>query len=413
MRSLVPVVCVVVVVAACGRAPGVAASGDYKLYEATSQHSEIVVIDSRTHTIERTLPLGTPSPGWTHLYTVSSDSMVDLDPETGATLHTLPIPGNYQLPPATLNGMPGGLSPNGSWLALESFDKTSTTPTASHLIVIDTSYASPPRRIDLDGFFSLDAVSNDGMRVYLIEYVSPAAYRVRMYDVSAARLDPNVVFDKSDGSEAMTGLRLSGIPSPDGHWLYSLYVREGMSPFIHALSLDGPLAFCIDLPGAGYSSDSNGFRWSIAMPTGGAQLFATNAATGVASEVNVGTDAPPAVARSVEIASGNAVAGRFAEDVQAKEFGANASVIPPDGKTLVTAASSGVVWIDTTGLRAGTRLLTNWNVMSLALNKDGTVLWVLGDSGRIAEISMASRQVSATFDAGGRYPMALMRVEAA
>ncbi len=412
MRSLVPAVCVVVVVAACGRAPAVGAGGDYKLYEATSQHSEIAVIDSRTHAIERTLPLGTPSPGWTHLYTVSSASMVDLDPETGAALHTVPLPGDYQLPPATLSGMPGGLSQNGRWLTLESFDKTSSVPAASHLLLIDTSYASPPRRVDLNGFFSFDAVSNDGRRVYLIEYVSAAVYRVRMYDVNVGQLDPNIVFDKSDGSEAMTGLRLSGISSPDGHWLYSMYVREGASPFIHALSLDGPLAFCLDLPGSGYSTDTNAFHWSIAMTAGGAKLYAANAASGIASELNTDAGGVPSVARSVRTVPGTAAAGHFAQDVQAKEFGANAAVITADGKTMVAAANTGIVWIDTSGLRASTRALGNWTVWSLALSPDGSVLWALADSGRIAEISMSSRQVAATYDPGARNPLSLMRVEA-
>lgn len=412
MRAIALGFCGLLLVAACGRPAGSAMTGDYMLYEATSQTSQIAVIDSRTHAILRHLPLGTPSPDWKHLYSVNLDTLVDLDLETGATLHSIRLPGNYRLPPATLSGMPGGLSQDGRWLTLESVEPATPVPTNTHLLVIDTSYATAVRRIDLDGFFSFDAVSNDGKRVSLIEYVSPAVYHVRMYDLSARQLDPNIVFDKGDGSEAMTGLRLSGIPSPDGHWLYSVYVREGMSPFIHALSLDGPLAFCIDLPGGGYSSDANAFRWSIAMPASGARLFATNAANGVASELNVTSDSMPGLARSVQIGSGGSVAAGFAQGVQAKELGANAAVITPDGQTMVTAGSTGIVWIDTKGLHAGTRLLDRWNVASLALSADGKYLWALSDGGKIAEVKMASREVAATFDAEA-YPLALMRVEAA
>ncbi len=412
MRNLLALACTAVVIAACGHGPATAAGGDYKLFEATTEHSQIAVIDSRTHAIERTLPLGTPSPDWRHLYSVVSDTLVDTDPATGAARHTLKLPGYYQLPPATLSGLPGGLSQNGRWLALEAFDDSTATPTGSHIVVVDTTYAATIRRIDLNGYFTFDAISNDGQRLYLIEYTSQATYRVRMYDLPIGQLDPNVVFDKSDGSLAMTGLRLSGIPSSDGHWLYSMYIREGASPFIHALSLDGTIAFCLDLPGLGYSSDMNAFHWSIAMAADGSKLYATNAASGTASELNTGADAMPAVARSVQIDSGKAVAGLFAQDVQAKEFGANAAVLTPDGKTLVTAASSGIVWIDTSGLRAGTRLLNDWTVWSLALSPDGSVLWVLRDSGEIAEISMRSGQVAATFNPGAGYPLALMRVEA-
>ncbi|MEO8745093.1 MAG: hypothetical protein ABI334_09715 [Candidatus Dormiibacterota bacterium] len=414
MRNLLSLVCVAVVMAACGRAPVSQASGDYKLYEATTQHSNIAVIDSRTHAIERTLPLGTPSAGWTHLYSVSSDSLVDTDPATGRALHTLKLPGYYQLPPATLSGLPGGLSQNSRWLALESSHPTSAVPTTTHIVVVDTTYAKALRRIDLNGYFTFDAISNDGQRVYMIEYLSAGTYHVRMFDLLAGQLDPTVIFDKSDGSSAMAGLRLSGIPSPDGHWLYSVYVREHASPFIHALNLDGPIAFCIDLPGYGYATGNgeDALHWSIAMPAGGARLYAANGATGVASEVSLTGDTSPTLARSIQIETGKAVAGLFVQDVQAKEFGANATVITPDGKTMVTAASSGIVWIDTTGLHAGARALSNWTLWSLALSPDGSVLWALGDSGRIAEISMGSRQVTSTYDPGAGYPLSLMRVVA-
>jgi len=120
----------------------------------------------------------------------------------------------------------------------------------------------------------------------------------------------------------------------------------------------------------------------------------------------------PALARSVQIGAGGSVARGLAPVVQAKELGANAMVIAPDGKTLVAAGSSGIVWIDTGGLHAGTRLLNDWTVTSLALSPDGKVLWALNDAGKVAEIQMASRQVAATFDAEA-YPIALMRVEAA
>ena len=63
MRSLRTMVCLAVLVAACGRVPGgPVASGDYKLYEAVSDRSQIAVIDSRSHTVERWLGLGHADP---------------------------------------------------------------------------------------------------------------------------------------------------------------------------------------------------------------------------------------------------------------------------------------------------------------------------------------------------------------
>ena len=287
MRALVLAIGVLVIVAGCGRIPGAQISaGDYKLYEAasTSSAQQVSVIDSRSHTVERTIPLGTPSPDWTHLYTVTDHNLVDLDPQTGATFRTLGLPGDFQLPPATFSGVPGGLSQNGRWLVLESFDaNTDGVRTATHLLVVDTSYAKATRQVNLNGFFEFDAVSNDGQRIFLIEYLAGNQYHVRFYDFGAGRLDPNVIFDKSDGSSAMAGVRLSGIPSHDGQWLYSVYVRQDKSTFIHALNLDVPFALCLDLPGSGYMANPDEFHWSLAMNAAGTRLYAANGATGTSS----------------------------------------------------------------------------------------------------------------------------------
>src|SRR5258708_4502379 len=193
MRALLCVVAATLVVAGCGRAgPGpVPQSGDYKLYTATStQTSQLVsVIDTRSHAVERNLPSGTPSPDWTHLYSVKDAILIDLDPQTGATRHRMHLQGPFQLPEATIGGLPGGLSQDGHWLVLQSFDATgSDTPTATHFLVIDTSYKNAAKRIDLNGYFQFDAVSNDGQRLYLIEYLSSKGYCVRDFNVGSGKL---------------------------------------------------------------------------------------------------------------------------------------------------------------------------------------------------------------------------------
>jgi hypothetical protein len=411
MRGLVALVCAVVVVSACGRAPGAPIdTGDLKLYEAISDHSQIAVIDSRSHSVERTLPLGVPTADWRHLYSVRSDTVIDTDPLTGSTIRSLKLPGYYQLPPATLSGLPGGLSQNGQWLVLQSFDPTSgSTSKTSHFFVVETTFNAAPIRVDLPGFFQFDTISNDGIYLYLIEYVSATSYRVRMYNLPAQLMNPQVVIDKTDPKDFMTGQRLSGIPSKDGAWLYSMYVRENDTPFIHALTLQGaPIAFCIDLPGSGYKSDGSAFQWSLAMTADGTRLYAVNGAKGVVSEVNLGSSL--GLARSVHIDTGRLVASLLVQNVEAKEFGANAAVVSPDGRTLVAATGSGLVLIDTADLRVRSQALSGWTVWSLSLSPDGKVVYALSDGGKIAEVSMTTGQVGQTYDSGAGYPLAIMRV---
>jgi hypothetical protein len=418
MRSLVTMVCLAVLVAACGRVPGgPTESGDYNLYEAVSDRSQIAVIDSRSHTVDRWLGLGTPTRDWKRLYSVAGTSLNAVDPQTGASIASLQLPGYYHLPSVTMGGMPGGLSQNGAYIVVESFEDTPNgPPSASHFLVINASLSAAPEEVDLKGYFAFDAISNDGSRLYLIEYISSTSYHVRYYEVGARQMYPNVIVDKFNPTESMNGLKLSGVPSTDGGYLYSVYARESGTPFIHALDLSGtPIAFCIDLPGSGFSSVDYGtaFHWSLAMSADGSHLYAANAPLGVVSEVNVGPNNGPGLARSVHIDSGKTVASIFAKDVQAKEFGANAAVVSQDGKTLVTSGSSGIVWIDTASLRVSMHALDNWTVWSLALSPGGTVLYVLSDSGLIAEVSMDSRQVVATFNPHAGNPMDLMRVAAA
>jgi sugar lactone lactonase YvrE len=184
-------------------------------------------------------------------------------------------------------------------------------------------------------------------------------------------------------------------------------------PFIHALFLSGPFAVCIDLPGKGYQSDYNALDWSIAMSRDGSHLYAANAAAGVVSDVNLTGSSAPGVSRSVNIDSGRSATNIFAQDVQAKELGANASVISTDGNTLVTVGSSGIVFIDTRALHLTARALTDQVIRSLALSPDGKILYVLNENGTFTEVSMDTRKVGATFNPSAGNPLELMRVVAA
>ncbi len=383
---------------------------------SSSSSEQVAVIDSKSHAVVRTLPLGVASPDWAHLYTVRSDALLDVDPQTASVSRSLLLGGPYQLPPAAIDGVPGGLSQNGDWLVVESFDGAgSALPTATHLLVISAASWKVFRRLDLTGDFQYDAISNDGGRLYLIQYLSPTEYDVRLYDLIAGQLDANIVVDKADGNQAMAGLRLSGVASPDGHWLYSLYVRQNQSPFIHALSMDGPFAFCIDLPGTGYMSPAGGseFHWSLGMSGDGSRLYAVNGALGLVADVNPATNFQPAVKRIVHFSTGTASGGPV-QGVQAKEISAEGVVVSSDGKTLVAAGGTGLVWIDAWNLQAQTRALGDWRIAGVVASPDGQAIYALADSGMIAQLSMSTAAIKDSFDwRQPGYPITLMRVAAA
>jgi len=397
MRRLAFLICAGLVVAGCAATEEGPRAANNKLYEAVAGQT-ISVIDSRTHATDRRLPLGVPSSDWKHLYSIASASLVDTDPQTGSTLGTLNLGGNYKLPPATANGIPGGLSRNGSWLVVES-----STGTSTRMLLIDTVSLKVYRQVDLQGTFHFDAVSDDGMRLYMIQILNSREYYVRLYDLVLGQLDENIVVDKSDGNQAMTGLRLSGLATPGGGWLFSMYVRSQENPFVHALSLGGPFAFCLDLPGGGYNSNQAEMQWSLAMSPDGTRLYAANPATGMVATISNGDNSAPAILRTARFDNPGAESSW--------RSGANAAVVSKDGSRLVVAGSSGVAWIDTSNLRLRDHTLSGWHVSTIGLSPDGQTLYAVSDRGRVAEVSMSSATVINEFDAEGA-PMALMRVAA-
>jgi len=388
---------VLFVTAACAGGPTQPppSSGHVRLIEATA--GEIAVIDSTTHLAIRHLPLGVPSANWQHLYSISGTALVDTDPASGLTRTTLQLPGSYQLPAATSSGLPGGTSPDGSWLVAQSFDGTAT-----HFVVVGTTEMRIAHTANLTGHFNFDAISNDGQRLYLIQYLNGREYYVRLFNVLAGTLDENIVVDKSNGEQSMSGLRLSGIATPGGSWLFSMYVREQESPFIHALSLDGPYAFCLDLPGSGYGSNASEMHWSIAMTETGDSIYAVNSATGVVAWIDNSQQYNPNVKRTVRLPGGTSA-----------RVGHNAAVLSRDGRSLVVAGSTGLDWIDVTTLAVRARALTDWRVWSVGLSPDGNSVYAIDERGRVAEVGTSSGAVKSIFDPGVGRPIALMRVASA
>jgi hypothetical protein len=413
MRRLLLAICGLVLIAGCGKVPpGPLAGGDFRLYEAASTSSSqlIAVINPTSQATESRLPLGALSLDGKHLYTVGSSTLQDIDPHSGAVARTLKLPRSSSLPPATLGGIPGGLSQNGQWLVL----KMGGAEGSSHMLLIDTSQFKVAAQIDLDGYFEFDAIDNTGTRLYLIEYtnITQGYYRVRVYEVAAGQLGSYTVIDKGGNGtpDPMSGVRLSGVFSPDGQWLYSVYARQGSGAFVHALNLTMPFAYCLDLPDSGSPTDA--FHWSLALTADGKHLYAANGAMGSVTQIDNLDGYNPSIVRTKKLGSAGAAANALAQNVDAKELGANGAVLSGDGATLVTSGATGLIWIDTSTLQMRSQQLRNWTVWSLIGSPDGSRVYVLNDAGAIAELSMSDGRMGATFNPAVGSPIGWLRVEA-
>jgi hypothetical protein len=131
---------------------------------------------------------------------------------------------------------------------------------------------------------------------------------------------------------------------------------------------------------------------------------------GWVGQIPIGGNAWPSLSSTSKIGSGRSASLSLVQSASAREFGFNASVVSPDGKTLITAAATGIVWLDTATLQTRASALDGWHVWSMGLTPDGKTLYALNDDGQIAEVGVASAKVGARFNPRAGQPVALMRV---
>jgi hypothetical protein len=134
--------------------------------------------------------------------------------------------------------------------------------------------------ITLRGSYDVDAVSNDGRRLFLIQYLRNG-YLVRFYDVARQSLAARVLTEKG---APMQGLAWDAVASPDGHYLFTLYLRGDGATEIHTLDLRRGTAVCIDLPRGDLPSIQ---QYALALAPDGRTLFAANPMLRLVATVDV------------------------------------------------------------------------------------------------------------------------------
>jgi hypothetical protein len=323
----------------------------------------MAVIDAASSRVARTLPAGTPSPDWTRIYAAGGGALTVTDALTGAALASHPAPswaGTVRT------------SPDGRWLAL-----ASTAPgTRSRFQVQDAAFARPAVRVDLPGSFTFDGVSNDGRRLYLLEWIAPGRYHVRMYDLAAGRLSPDVIAEKgAPPGSAMSGEAVNSLATADGLEQLTLYQRnaEGHA-FVHVLPIgpDGafgqhqPIAFCVDLPGPAEG-------WLMVPGITGSWFYAVNPTAGLVVGLAASGGQPPDV-----------VQGRFPPAGGAPTDAAAA--VSADGKTLYIGGATGLLALSTASFSVKARALQDRTITGLAVAPDGSSIYAVSALSRLLRI---------------------------
>lgn len=198
---------------------------------------------------------GATAPGDPYRYIAlparGATTLVKLRRDDGVPLRHRLLEGESVVPAVAMDASTTGLSADGATLVLID-PRRPTPPRVTHMTLVDTLTLRPTRRLALPGDFSLDGVSPDGRRLYVVQYhggrSDPLDYAVRVYDVARRRLAPQPLTDPRNPDEKMTGFPMTRATSADGRWAYTLY-QGGSENFVHALDLARGRAFCIDLHG--------------------------------------------------------------------------------------------------------------------------------------------------------------------
>ncbi|MGH2960917.1 MAG: hypothetical protein ACRDL3_01790 [Solirubrobacterales bacterium] len=203
-----------------------------------------------------------------------------VDQEGGEVIESKPLEDELTVPAVAYDGSPSGLSADGETLVL--IRPRAAFPQAkTRFAVLGAEQLSLREAVTLRGDFSFDAISPDGSRIYLIEYLSrtdPTRYEVRAYDVPSGRLVREPIVDPNEPPGEMRGYPMSRALSPDGRWAYTLYDGGGDHPFVHALDTAEGRAVCIDIhaladyPGFRGALGNNGSRFGLGVSANGAEL---------------------------------------------------------------------------------------------------------------------------------------------
>jgi hypothetical protein len=235
----------------------------------------LVVYDTETGADQFALPPGRASADGLGYFTARvrprGTRLTHYFAPTGERIETWFLPARWRL---------GGVSPTGRWLAL--FRRRAAITT---IAVFDAGRGRTAHVLRLSGKFEVETVSRDGKRLFLIEHLPDRRYNVREYDLTRERLVADPL--RAEGVKIMAGYAWSGIGSPDGKWLLTLYLSTARNTaFVHSLDLEHSRPACIALP-SGRGAFDRLKRYSLTLAPRGVTLYAANPALGVVSELDL------------------------------------------------------------------------------------------------------------------------------
>jgi hypothetical protein len=291
----------------------------YLYVQPDGSRGEIVAYNTVFGSVAFSLPAGAASAnGRRHVVALprrANTELSNFDLRSGLMEYVSYVPGRWRM---------AGVSPTGEWAAL-------VAPRQAHtrIAIVDAQNGRVVHRANLAGRFEVETISRDGKRLFLIQHLPDGQYLVRLYDLALGRLKTQALKASGEGAP-MVGLAWSGVASPNGRWLLTLYLNTHHNhAFVHALNLEESEPACVDLP-SGNGRMAALKRYTLTLSPNGRTLFAANPALGVVASIDLRT---LRVTRAARFSS--SAAGRPTREL-------SAGTISRNGRTLYFSAGNGL-----------------------------------------------------------------------
>lgn len=334
-------------------ASGVSIGNGYLAARPGGAHGIAQIVDLRTGALKWSLPQGMLLG-----HTLVTQSQTDpqkliwrdalTGKQTGAA--TAKAPGPFSLV---------GLSQDGSRAVLLSSTKQEST----FVIVSQTDeqvVKLPTQQ------WAFDALA--GSKLYLLKYVNNG-YEIRVYDLAAGQLADKPLKDPK-ASSTIWGLAWERVASPDGRYLFTLYVGGNGGAMVHQLDLKTSAARCIDLPGTGDFNSTT--TWAMELSPNGKTLWAVNPGYGRVVGIDVDT-------RKVRLAF------RFKRtSVYDNGPAASTSAMSPDGSRIALGVAGKIFYVSM-AKRVVVRGVPR-SVVALGYAPDGSRLWAVDKGEQVTEL---------------------------
>jgi PQQ-like domain len=276
------------------------------------------------------------------------------DARAGLYLRARPVAGGWNL---------GAVSGNGRWIAL-----VRPRPGATEIQLVGPGRAET-RRFTLHGWFDVEAVANDGARVFLIQHVT-AGYLIRFYDLRREQLATRILTERG---KPMAGTAWGAVASPDGRRVMTLYLRGDRLAEVHTLDLARGAAVCIDLPRGSVSALRS---YTLALGPDGRTLYAANPALRVVATVDL---------RSLRVVRVTRFRPRTDADPTSR-----AAAVSHDGRTVYFAAGRTMFAYDAAYGRVRGRYDAGGAVAGIAFGAGDRILRVIRRDGQSLRFDAAT-----------------------